>query len=884
MVPTADDRLASVPMAGETTRATTFLLTDIAGSTRLLTKVGSRYPAMVETHRRIIAEAVERHGGTVVPAEGDACLATFDTAPAAVVAAVGVQRALAAHDWGDEALRVRAGVHTGEALIHHGEPFGLDLHRAARIAAAAHGGQILVSSATRARLSGALPPQVSLHDVGVHRLKDLEAPVRLFQVIDPHLPASFPSPRALRADANNLPTPRTPLVGRRAELAAVTDLVRRHRMVTVTGPGGIGKTRLAQQSAITLAPEFPDGVWLVELLRASDAAEVPGLVARTLGVTTTGSAAPVAVVADALRDRSVLVVLDNFEHVIDAASVVSDLLDAVADLHVLATSRERLLLTDERVVALRPLDVDRTDGVADTDGPAAAVQLFVERAGAQQPGFTPTADDLRPITEICRLVDGLPLAIELAAAQVRVLPVRAIRERMARRLDALTGGPRDLPARHRSLRDTIAWSVKLLSEHERQLFARLSVFRGGRTLEAVTAVCGEGLGGDPLAGLAALADKSLVRRRLGGDGDVTFDMLEVVHEFASEVLTASGEREAVSRAHARYFVTVAERADEGLFGAEAHLWDAALRRQLDNIRGALRWAFSGGDVALGVRLTAALHLYWFWGGPHDDGRQWIARALEEADEDDAFTRGRLHLAQGFFAYGDGDTVEARRRMQLAVDAFAASGHERRRTWAQGIVALTYAGDRDHYEHALQLSAEAVSRARADGARSRGVGDMLAMRGEIARAGGDDILAARCYREALEIMEGLDAAAHAARLRANLAWIAVHDGDHARARQLMRDAIETYGKQNERVGVAQLIGELAAPESGLGRHERAARLLGASEAALGRLHAVREPTDQREIDGLVGRLRNVLGPRRLERLRREGAGLSFDRAVDLALGG
>lgn len=872
-------------MAGATTRATTFLLTDIAGSTRLLARVGARYPTMVQAHRELIAAAVEHHGGDVVPTEGDACLATFDAPAAAVAAAVDLQRALVAHDWDVEALRVRAGVHTGEALVHHGEPFGLDLHRAARIAAAAHGGQVLVSSATRAELAGRLPPQVGLRDVGVHRLKDLEAPVRLFQVTGPGLAASFPPPRALRPGANNLPAPRTPLVGRGAELAAVTDLVRRHRLVTVTGPGGIGKTALARLAGTTLVPDFPDGVWLVELVRAADPGEVPGLLARTLGVATSGSASPVAVIADALRDRSVLVVLDNFEHVIDAASVVSDLLGAVAGLHVLATSRERLLLTDERVLTLGPLDVDRPDdhGAAG-DAHAAAVRLFIERAGAQQPGFAPDEDDLRAITDVCRLLDGLPLAIELAAAQTRVLPVPAIRERMVSRLDVLTGGPRDLPERHRTLRSTIAWSVRLLPDHERRLFARLSVFRGGRTLEAVTAVCGDGPVGDPIAGLAALADKSLVRRRLGDDGDVTFEMLELVQEFAAEVLTASGEADAVRRAHARYFLEVAERADEGMFGAEAHLWDAALRRQLDNVRAALTWAFGGGDTALGVRLTAALHLYWFWGGPHEDGRRWLARALDHADDGDAFTPGRLYVGLGFFAYGDGDPVEARRWMQLAVDAFAASGHEWRRAWTQGIVALTYAGDPDHYDHALLLSAEALDRARTAGVRSRSAGDMLTLRGEIARAGGDDVLAARCYREALEIMEELDAAGHAARLRANLAWIAVHDGDHAHALQLMHEAVETYWKLGERVGVAQLIGEVAAPVWGLGRHETAARLLGASQAALERLHAAREPTDQLEVDRLLTQLTAELGEEHVERLRTEGARLTFDGAVDLALGG
>jgi predicted ATPase/class 3 adenylate cyclase len=869
-------------MAGSTTRPTTFLLTDIAGSTRLLARVGARYPAMVRTHRDLIAAAVRRHDGAVVPTEGDACLATFDAPAPAVVAAVDAQRALADQDWGDEGLCVRAGVHTGEAIMHDGEPFGLDLHRTARIAAAAHGGQVLVSSATRTRLSRDLPRAIGVRDLGVHRLKDLEAPVRLFQLTAPDLPDAFPPPRTLRPDASNLPTPRTPLIGRRAELAAVTDLVRHHRLTTVTGPGGIGKTRLAQQAGAALVADFPDGVWLVELVRATDATQVPALLSRTLGITTTGSSSPVAVIADALRDRRLLLILDNFEHVVDAARDVAALLDAITGLHVLVTSRERLLLTDEHTFALNPLEVDDAPRSTGDRWPA-AVQLFVDRATAQQPGFAPTAEDLRHITEICRLVDGLPLAIELAAAQSRLLPMRAIRDRMARRLDALAGGARDLPERHRTLRGTIAWSVRLLPEAERRLFARLAVFRGGRTLEAVTAVCGEGLGIDPFVGLAALADKSLVRRRLGGDGDVTFELLELLHEFAAEELTASGERDAISRAHARYFLDLAERADEGMLGAEAHLWDAALRQQLDNLRAALTWAFdSDGDVALGVRLTAALHMYWFWGGPHEDGRTWLARALKDADDD--FARARLHAGLGFFAYGDGRPHEARQHLRRASSGFARSGHHRRLAWTRGMIALTYAGDAAHYDEALRLAREAVAAARRDGDRTRGVGDMLAIQGELARAVGDDGLAARCYREAVAIMEELGAQVHAARLQANLAWVAEHEGDHDRALRLMREAIEVCWKHGERVAVAQLVGEAAAPLVELGLADRAARLVGASQAALERLSAGREPPDQLEVDALHERLVAVLGGGRLAALHDEGRRLTVDEAFDLALSG
>lgn len=869
-------------MSSEAVRRVTFLLTDIEGSTRLLARVGPRYPAMVEGHRAIIADAAVRHGGNTLPMGGDACLATFHSATAAIEAAVDAQRALSAQGWDGDVLRVRIGVHTGQAMLHHGEYFGLDLHRAARIADAGHGGQVLVSDATQALAADDLPAQVCLLDLGLHRLKDLVAPVHLFQVEAEGLAAQFPPLRTLRSNAHNLPAQTNSLVGRSGEIAAVTSLLERHRLVTLTGPGGIGKTRLALHVGANMVDAFPDGVWLVELARTRDPAAVLTLIAGSLGLETSDSSVPVEVVAEALHDKTTLLIMDNFEHVIDAAPLVSTILTAAPGLHILTTSRERLALTGEHTYPVPPLSLTGLD-LADSRGIPDAVTLFVERARSLDAAFVPSQRDLEHVAAICRLIDGLPLAIELAAAQVRLLSVQAIRDRLHDGLEVLGGGQRDLPERHRTLRETVAWSYRLLSADEQRLFVRLSVFRSGPTLDAISAVCMDGLPMDTLAGVAALVDKSLLQRRVGQDGEVTFEMLALLQEFASEAFAESEDADLVRRRHAEYFADLSERGDMGMLGADAHVWEDVLNSQLENIRAALDWAFGDGDVRLGIRIAAALNLFWYWGGPHNDGRHWIQLAMEHPDLLDDHTRGRLHTAVGFFGFADGDQLTSRHQWERALAAFRSAGDEARVSWMLGMIALSYAGDLDRYDHALALANEAVARARALDERSRIVADALTFKGEIARLRGDDRMAQTCYREALAIVEATSNERYVARLEANLAFIAGHEGDHQTALRLLLDALETSWKVGHRVFVAWSLSELAAPELHLGRPARAARLIGAAESALSRFGVARQPADQLEHDQTIARLADVLGHDQLDSLLAEGARLSLDEAVDYALG-
>lgn len=865
-------------MTDEPARQVTFLLSDIEGSTRLLRWVGPRYPAMVERHRAILGAAAERHGGRLTPVEGDGCLAIFDAPEKAVAAAVDAQRDMHRQDWGPTPLRVRVGVHSGQAVLHHGEHFGLDLHRAARITDAGHGGQVLVSGATCDRLAH-LPEGIALRDLGHHRLRDLEGSVHLFQVVAEGLDDEHPPLRTLSPDVHNLPAETVTLVGRDREIVLVHRLLEEHRLVTLTGPGGVGKTRLAIHVGASTASRYDDGVRFVELTRVTDPTAVSALIASTLGISTSGGSAPGAVLAEALRDRSMLLILDNFEHVVDAAPDVGDLLAAAPGIRALVTSRERLLIAGEVIADVPALDArDSADEAAASD----AVTLFVDRARAQDPTFSPDADELRDITAICRLVDGLPLAIELVAAQTRVLPVRTIRARLRSGLDAVTSERRDGPARHRSLRDTVAWSHRLLSPEQQRLFAWLAVFRGGRTLEAVTAVCGDVVVRDPVAGVTALVDKSLLHRRTGDEGVVTFDMLELIHDFAGEALLASGEHDTASERHARWMVDLAERSDRGMFGPQARLWEDRLRAQLENLRRALRWSFDRGDPRLGIRITAALNLFWYWGGPHEDGRDWIVRSLGHPELVDDPARARLAVAAGFFAYADGDMATARDRWEAAVDAFALAGEDERRAWAHGMIELSHSGDPTQLQGALARVEDALADLTAMDASARSIADMRNVQGELARLIGDDVLARRSYQEALTILRDIGDTDNAPRLQANLAFIATHDGDHDTALALVHDALAGAWKLGKRVLVAQLLGEAATPETHLGRPERAAQLIGASDAALARFGAARQPTDEVEHEATVQRLTALLGTDRLDELRADGARLSLDDAVDLAL--
>jgi predicted ATPase/class 3 adenylate cyclase len=523
----------------------TFLFSDIEGSTRLLARLRDRYADVLRDHHRALRAAFAEHRGHEVHTEGDAFFVAFARATDAIAAAVSAQRALAARRWPESVdLRVRMGVHTGEAEVSSDDYVGLDVHRAARICSAAHGGQVLVSSATRELVAGELASDVGLRDLGEHRLKDLERAERLFQIVAGGLPADFPAPRSeAPADgaARGLPPAPNRTVGREADVQAIARRIRADgvRLLTLTGPGGVGKTRLAVEAARELQAEFADGARFVSLAALERHEDVAGAIVAALEIVVLGGETPASAVRRYLAAKHLLLVMDNLEHLLAAAPFIGDVLAACPQLAVVATSREPLALQAE---ARYPVE---------TLAAPAAIALFGERARAHDPGFRPDDGNAAHVAEICRRVDGLPLAIELAAARCALLSPAEI----ARRLDAALAapGPRDAPERQRTLRATIDWSHELLDERERACFARFAVFSGGATVAAAEAVTGADL--DALDRLVA---KSLLVRGRTAEGSTRLLMLETVRAYAGERFAALPDAEDVRERHHAHYLHLAE--------------------------------------------------------------------------------------------------------------------------------------------------------------------------------------------------------------------------------------------------------------------------------------------------------------------------------------
>ncbi len=607
----------------------TFLFTDIEGSTALITRLANAYEELLEAHRRILRAAFEAGGGAEVQTEGDAFFVAFASAGAAAAACIAAQRGLSAYPWpADSPIRVRMGLHTGEATpTTDGDYTSLEVHRAARIAAAGHGGQVLVSETTRALLLGRLPADVTIRDLGEHRLKDLR-PERLSQLEAAGLPVDFPPIRSLDRRPNNLPTQLTSFVGRDHDVAATLLLLDASRLLTLTGPGGIGKTRLALQLVAAAADGYPDGVWFVPLEPLREAELVPGAIAHVVGLADSGVRPAVELLVEHLAARTCLLVLDNFEQVIAAAPLVAQLLRACPGLTIVATSRGALHVSGEQEYAvpglpappdsrhLSTLEVAQLPAEIRASDPATlgqyeAVRLFVARAVAVRADFRVTNQNAPAVAGICATLQGLPLAIELAAARVKVLTPEAILDRLEHRLELLASAARDLPERQRTLRGAIAWSYDLLDDAGRRLLARLSVFVGSCDLPMIERVCdpdGE-LGSDLLDVLVALVDQSLVRSD-DVAGVPRFSLLDTIRTYGAERLDASGEGAVVRARHLAAYLELAERAASELSGPSQRTWLDRLEADADNLRAALDRAEAIPDPEAAVRLGFALWRFW----------------------------------------------------------------------------------------------------------------------------------------------------------------------------------------------------------------------------------------------------------------------------------
>lgn len=613
-----------------------FLLTDIEGSTRLWDRVPRAMAVALARHDEIAGATVERNGGVLIKSrgEGDSTFSVFTDPVAATRCAVEMQRELTAETWPPEAsLRARIALHLGWVEERDGDLFGEPVNRCARLRSAGHGGQILLTEAVASAVGSRLPDGVTLTDLGVHRLRDLSRPERIYELTHAGLPSGFPPLATIDARRHNVPTPVTSFVGREAEILRVKSLFDSARVVTVTGPGGTGKSRLAMRVALDLLGHYPDGVWVVELTQAADGAAIPQVFAQALGLREEPGSTLVESIRNHLRDRNSLVVLDNCEHLVaSCAELAASLLAASPGLRLLVTSREILGVPGETPVALTPLDVPEVDS-DDADIVASpSVQLFLARSGAG-----PRADGraLSDVAEICRRLDGIPLAIEIVAAKARTVPVEILRERLSDRFALVAGGTRTGLARHRTLRATIDWSFEFLSAQERHLLARLSVFVGGCSLGAAEQVCG---GQElPRSGvvdtLGTLVDKSMVS--VVGDAPGRYRMLETIREYAAEKLVEWGELPYVRAAHLAWASGLAASA-VGRYGTPD---EAAMLRELaaeaPNLRSALEWAEDTGALRTALEMAVALSRSWELHGYWTEGALILTRLLEAVPERDA---------------------------------------------------------------------------------------------------------------------------------------------------------------------------------------------------------------------------------------------------------
>jgi predicted ATPase len=756
------------------TGTVTFLFTDIEGSTRLLRELGGGYAEALSTHRRVLRNAFARHGGVEVDTQGDAFFVAFKRAADALAAAADAQQTL-----GGGPIRVRMGLHTGEPALTDEGYVGLDVHRAARIAAAAHGGQVLVSQTTR-ELAG----DDGLHDLGEHRLKDLAAPERIFQFGE----GEFPPLKTLYQ--TNLPVQPTPFVGRQRELTELLDLVNRHRLVTLTGPGGSGKTRLALQAAAELVDEFADGVWFVSLAALRNPEFVEATIAEALGVRD--------VLERYLRTKEMLLVLDNFEQLVEAAPLVAELAATASSIRFLVTSRERLALAGEHEFAVPPLVVDE------------AVSLFSLLAQALNPGF----ESNRDVTEICSRLDGLPLAVELAAARSKVLTPAQILGRLGNRLDLLTGGARDAPRRQRALRPTIEWSYELLDPPERVQLARLSVLAGSFSLEAA-----EGIARADIDTLASLVDKSLLRRTDEG----RFFMLEMIQEFAAERLEELGETKSLRVRQAEWTLALAERAEPHLEGSDQTTWFDLLELERDNIRAAFTTLSKLGRYDDGLRLAAALWRLWFSRGPVVEGTRVVEAALVAAPTAAVADRLVALRALGYFAYAGGAWAEAARFLTQALDLSRRAVNIREQALALlglGACAATQndlATAKRHHEEAARLAA--------DIADVRTAGIAAATLGTLALHERDYVRARALFEQSLAAF-GDDEFATVVNL-GNLSLTALRLGEIDEAAARIRENLRLAVRLQDNLATAHALEILAAVVNARAQSTLAAQVLGAA---------------------------------------------------------
>ncbi|MGZ4212483.1 MAG: ATP-binding protein [Actinomycetota bacterium] len=864
-------RSGSSPPSG----VVTLVFTDIEGSTRLVQTLVDRWSAVLADHREIMREAWSRRNGYEMGTEGDSFFVSFPSATDAVAACVDAQRALAAHDWPEGArIRVRIGMHTGEPMVVAGDYVGIDVHRAARIASAGHGGQILLSKTTRDLVDRTVPDGVTIDDLGEHRLKDLERPEWIFQLLIDGLDSEFPALKSLETPSN-LPAEAGGFLGRERETADLTGLLERDdvRAVTLTGPGGTGKTRLALHVAAALLDRFRNGVYFVPIGASSDASAVVSEIAHALGLPEPGSRSALDSVIGGVRDKTMLIVLDNFEHVLEAAPDVASILTAARALKMIVTSRAPLRIAGEHEFPVPPLPLPAEAHSAEQAARSAAVALFVQRASAIHPGFALTDDNASVVADICRRLDGLPLAIELAASKTKVLPPDQILKRLGSALTLLKGGARDLPARQQTLRDTIGWSYELLDDMSARIFRALGVFPGGASLDSLEAVIGD----DVLDVLGTLVDHSLVRR----DDEPRFGMLETIREYALERLQEAGEAIETRRHQAEEMLRIAEAADAGLRGPDQSASRAQLERETENMRAALGWCLSdGADPLLGARIAVRLGWFWYTHGDAVEGARWLEAAEGQRSSLPDDVRAQLLYRLGVLL-DQRSEPRARNLFEHAVQLFRAAGDDGAVAGALNSLGSSLRNSGDA-ERARGLFEEALALRRSIGDRAGQATALFNLGSLVLDEDGDPQRAKVLLAEALEIDRSLGDEWGEALEVAGLGVAALDAGELADAGDLLGRSLGVFHRIGETDRLAEVLGYLAGLAGAQGDAVRSARLIGAAEAVWETIGIRLSVPDRARFVRSQVAARASLDPDAFEQARREGRAMTPDQAVAFAL--
>jgi predicted ATPase/class 3 adenylate cyclase len=916
------------------TGTVTFLFTDIEGSTKLAQEYASALPVLLARHQEILRQAIEKQHGHIFQVVGDSFAAAFDTALNALKAAAAAQQQLQNEPWRPAPIKVRMGIHTGAAQLAddsaiEGPYLGYaTLAMTQRIMSAAHGGQILLSQITRDLVIEQLPSDISLIDMGEHRLKDLLQRIHLYQAVAAGLLADFPPLKTLESFPNNLPIQLTSFIGRESEMAEVKQLLFHTRLLTLIGPGGTGKTRLSLRVGAELLQSFTDGVWLVELAPLRNASLIPQTIATLFGLRELPNTPLINLVTDYLRAKQLLLILDNCEHLIEACAKLStDLLRVCPELKIIASSREVLGIQGETVYRVPSLSLpDPVHVTPEALMESESVRLFVERATAAQSKFSLTDQNAFAVAQICHRLDGIPLALELAAARVAVFSPEQISSRLDDRFKLLTGGSRTALERHQTLRALIDWSYDLLPAEERTLLRRLSVFASSWTFEAAEGVCSDL---DVLSLLTQLVNKSLV---IAGEQErsTRYRLLETIRQYARDKLLEAGESISIRNRHLDFFLQFAEEAETYMNGHQELKWRSLLDDEYDNLRTAFEWAMEN-DVEKALRLGGALGIFWERHGYEVEGRNLVTEALARTKElpivegekarERKIIRAKALIALGQLHFGQGDNYISLEAFEEAKSLLGQIGDKGLLSQVLSAIAIARAfmGQRDSAyastEQALALAREAGDKISLGMALTNMAGVITITQGglrkarpyyeegiQLLRETGSHWLVAMTefgfglfnvsqgnYKEARAQFEvsrplftELKDNHRLSMIHSEFAHLERREGHFAQAKLLYRETIQEWQKLGHRAAVAHELECFSFIAKAQEEEERAARLLGAAEVLRERINIPMMPIERPEYESEVNDLRNNMKEATFARVWSEGRLMTMEQAVEYAL--